>query len=195
MQSLEVIFDEMIREGLEVKKRSLLSEELRRAFVDIFNVIIKAIAGKHFVYVFGNGGSAAESMHFSDEGVGRYALDRPAIPVIALCADSAVMSCIGNDYGFDEVFRRQVDGFVKKGDVVIGLSTSGQSKNVLNGLKRAKELEATVIGLTGGNGGKMKDVCDTVYFVPSNKVAHIQEEHLALIHMLYEALDKYLVNP
>lgn len=194
MHSLEVIFDGMIREGLEVKKRSLLSEELRKTFVDIFNVIIIAIAEKHFVYVFGNGGSAAESMHFSDEGVGRYSLNRPAIPVIALCADSAVMSCIGNDYGFDEVFRRQVDGFVKKGDVVIGLSTSGQSKNVLNGLKRAKELEAKVIGLTGGNGGKMRDVCDIVYLVPSNKVAHIQEEHLSLIHMLYEALDKYLVN-
>jgi D-sedoheptulose 7-phosphate isomerase len=147
--------------------------------------------GGRCVYVMGNGGSAAEALHLSDELVGRYKDDRPPVRCVALPADPAVISCIGNDYGYAETFRRQVTAHVQEGDVVIGLSTSGNSENVLLALEKAKELGATTVGLTGGSGGKMGDVCDYVYAVPTEVGAHMQEEHLSFIHILCEAVDQH----
>jgi D-sedoheptulose 7-phosphate isomerase len=140
------------------------------------------------VLVAGNGGSAAEAQHLSDEMVGRYKEDRAAYPVIALTADTAVITCIGNDYGYDQVFVRQVDALGRQGDIFIGLTTSGTSNNILIAAKRARELGMTVIAFTGQKGA-FKDMADYAIVSPSETGARIQEMHLHAIHLICEAFE------
>jgi len=140
------------------------------------------------VLVAGNGGSAAEAQHFSDEMVGRYKADRPAYPVIALTADSAVLTCIGNDYGFDEVFARQVEALGREGDILIVFTTSGTSKNILKAAEAAHDAGMTVIAFMGEK-GKLKDIADYEIRVPSKTGARIQELHLHAIHLICEAFE------
>lgn len=141
------------------------------------------------VLIAGNGGSAAEAQHFSDEMVGRYKGDRPAYPVVALTADSAVITCIGNDYGYDEVFKRQVSALGKEGDIFIGLTTSGNSKNILLAAKQAREQGMTVIAFTGQK-GKFKDIADNAIVAPTETAARMQELHLHAIHLICETFEK-----
>jgi D-sedoheptulose 7-phosphate isomerase len=141
------------------------------------------------VLIAGNGGSAAEAQHFSDEMVGRYKGDRPAYPVVALTADSAVITCIGNDYGYDEVFKRQVTALGKSGDIFIGLTTSGNSKNILLAAEQARKQGMTVIAFTGPK-GKFKDVADNAIISPSETTARMQELHLHAIHLICETFEK-----
>ena len=140
------------------------------------------------VLVAGNGGSAAEAQHFSDEFVGKYAKDRPAYPAIALTADGAVLTCVGNDYGYDQIFSRQVDALGNEGDVFIGLTTSGNSKNILAAAKKAREKGMTVIALCG-RGGAFKDMADFVISSPSDSNPRVQEMHLHAIHLLCECFE------
>lgn len=155
----------------------LVVQELRQAFK----------AGNK-VLIAGNGGSAAEAQHFSDEMVGRYKDDRPAYPVIALTADGAVITCIGNDYGFEEIFARQVDALGQEGDVFIGLTTSGASKNILAAAKRAQKKGMTVIAFTGPK-GTFKDMADVAVVAPTETGARIQELHLHAIHLICEVFE------
>lgn len=140
------------------------------------------------VLVAGNGGSAAEAQHFSDEFTGKYAADRPAYPVIALTADGAVLTCIGNDFGYERVFARQVEALGSDGDVFIGLTTSGNSKNILTAAEVAREKGMTVIALCG-RGGKFKDMADFVIASPSDSNPRVQEMHLHAIHLICECFE------
>lgn len=148
----------------------------------------EAFAKGKKVLIAGNGGSAAEAQHFSDEMVGRYKTDRPAYPVIALTADSAVITCIGNDYGFEAVFSRQVEALGKEGDIFIGLTTSGTSKNILAAAEKAQDMGMTVIAFTGPK-GNFKDIADYAVVAPTETNARMQELHLHAIHLICEAFE------
>jgi D-sedoheptulose 7-phosphate isomerase len=148
----------------------------------------EAFANGNKVLVAGNGGSAAEAQHFSDEMVGRYKADRAAYPVVALTCDGAVITCVGNDYGFDDVFARQVEALGKEGDVFIGLTTSGTSKNILKAAEKAREKGLTIISFTGDK-GPFKDMADYALVVPSQTGARIQELHLHAIHLICEEFE------
>ena len=147
-------------------------------------VCIRAIQQGRTLYFCGNGGSAADAQHFAAELVGRYHKERLAFRAVALTVDSSVLTSVGNDYGFEEVFSRQVEGFVREGDVLVAISTSGDSVNILRAIEVAKKLGARTIGLTGRDGGKMMHLCDVVICAPDRDVPHIQELHTAIGHIL-----------
>jgi len=140
----------------------------------------------------GNGGSAADCQHLATELTARYITDRDAIAAIALTTDTSALTAIGNDMGFDKLFSRQVEALGREGDIAVGISTSGNSKNVLEGLKAARKLGLITVGLGGRDGGKMHDVCDILLVVPSNTTARIQEMHITLGQMLCGALEQRL---
>lgn len=140
------------------------------------------------VLIAGNGGSAAEAQHFSDEMLGRYRADRRPYPAIALTADTAAITCIGNDYGFEHIFRRQVEALGQAGDIFIGLTTSGTSKNILLAAEQARANGMTVIALTGPKGA-FKDLADYAIISPSEKASVVQELHLHAIHLICEAFE------
>lgn len=144
-------------------------------------------AGKK-VLVAGNGGSAAEAQHLSDEMVGRYRQDRPAYPTIALTADSAVLTCIGNDYGFEDVFKRQVEALGQEGDIFIGLSTSGTSKNIVAAAQEARARGMTVVAMTGPS-GVLKDMADYAIVAPTDTPPRMQELHLHAVHLICECFE------
>lgn len=144
--------------------------------------------------LFGNGGSAADAQHLAAEFVGRFARDRAPIPALALTTDTSALTAIANDFGFEQVFARQVIALGCPGDVVLAISTSGKSPNVLYGVQAARERGITTIGLTGGDGGQLANLADYVIVVPSRTTAHIQETHIAIGHALCEAIEQALVE-
>ncbi len=152
--------------------------------------ISRALQAGKKVVTFGNGGSAADAQHFAAELLVRFEKERPALPAIALTTDTSVLTACGNDYAFDQIFSRQVQALVQPGDVVVGLSTSGNSKNVLMGIEEARRKKAFTIGFTGGTGGKLKDAADLCICVPSPRTAHIQECHISLIHGICALIDQ-----
>ena len=142
------------------------------------------------VLLAGNGGSAADAQHFAGEIVGRFLMERNAIPALSLCVDPSVMTCIGNDYGYEEVFARQVQGLGKEGDAFIGISTSGNSENIIRAITEARKKNMFVVGFLGKDGGKIKDLCDVALVVPSNSTPRIQEIHTFTVHLLCEMIEK-----
>ena len=134
--------------------------------------------------VFGNGGSAADSQHFADELVGRYERNRPPLSALALTVNTSDLTSIANDFGYEEVFARQLEAHARPGDVAVGISTSGNSPNVLKALEAARKLGLKTVGLTGGSGGKLKDAVDLCVCVPSKTVARIQEAHITVLQIL-----------
>ena len=142
--------------------------------------------------MFGNGGSASDALHFAGEIVGRFQKERKAWPAIALNSDVASITAISNDYGYEEVFARQVEGIVSSGDVVIGISTSGNSENVYRGVLMGKEKGAKTIALLGKNGGKIKNVVDYPLVVENDTVSKIQESHICIIHIMCELIEDLL---
>jgi D-sedoheptulose 7-phosphate isomerase len=156
--------------------------------------IVKALrAGKKLV-IFGNGGSAADAQHFAAELVGRFEKERPGLPAIALTTDTSALTALANDYGYDAVFARQVQALVGPGDVVVGISTSGNSASVLKGVEAARKLKAWTAGMTGQTGGKLKAAVDCCLTAPSERTAHIQECHIALIHAICACVDEAFVT-
>jgi D-sedoheptulose 7-phosphate isomerase len=147
-------------------------------------MLVKSLQAGGKVMVCGNGGSAADAQHFAAELVGRFEVDRRAIPAVALTADSSVLTAIANDTGFEQVFARQVEALARPGDVLIGISTSGCSENVLAAARAARARDCVIIGLTGAGGGLMVDLCDLLIAVPSSSVARIQEIHILCLHAL-----------
>ena len=140
--------------------------------------------------LFGNGGSASDAQHMTAELIGRFKVDSNPIPAIALTTDTSVITSIANDYDFDEIFSRQCEALVNKNDIVIAISTSGNSSNIINGIIEAKEKQSFVIGLTGNSGGKLKSEVDLLLDVPSNDTARIQESHRIIIHSLCQLIEK-----
>jgi D-sedoheptulose 7-phosphate isomerase len=154
---------------------------------DVAQRLIAAFEGGGRVYTFGNGGSSADAAHFAEELVGRFKRERRPLPAQSLSIDASALTCIANDYSYDEVFERQVRGFVREGDVVIGFSTSGRSPNVVRGLAAAREAGATTVLFTGANGGD----AELVLAVPSESTARIQEMHVLLLHVILEEVDRW----
>ena len=151
--------------------------------------VVKCLSDGGKILWMGNGGSAADAQHMAAEIVGRFVKERPGLPSIALTVDTSILTAVGNDYGYDEVFARQVQALGDPGDVVVAISTSGNSPNVLKALAAARDLEMVAIGLTGDGGGKMADAVDILIDVPSRMTARIQEAHLFIEHTLCEAVD------
>ncbi len=143
------------------------------------------------VYTFGNGGSAADAQHLAAELIGRYQRDRRPLPAIALTVDPSVLTCIANDYDFDELFARQVEALALPGDIVIGFTTSGRSTNVIKGLDAARRAGATSVLFGGGDGGPARDHADLSLLVPSAVTARIQEMHLLFLHLVSEGVDAW----
>ena len=149
-----------------------------------------AIASGRTIYLMGNGGSACDCQHFAAELVGRFQRERQAMAAVALTTDTSILTALANDYGFDVVFSRQVEALVRPGDVVVGLSTSGSSTNILRGMAKAKEKGAFTVGMTGRNGGKLKALCDVCIRIPSDVTARIQEAHLLVEHLVCQRIEE-----
>lgn len=151
--------------------------------------VVDAIRGGGKVLVFGNGGSAADSQHLAAELVGRFETERPALAALALTTDSSILTALGQDYGVDVIFARQMEALGRTGDVAVAISTSGNSASVLRGAEAAQHTGIRVIGLTGSEGGKLAAAADLAIRVPSSRTARIQEGHIAIIHALCEVVD------
>lgn len=149
-----------------------------------------ALQGGNTLFFMGNGGSAADSQHLAAEFVGRFASERKALPAIALTTDTSILTSIGNDYGYEQVFARQVGALVRAGDVVVGISTSGNSANVVLAMTKARQKGAKTIGMTGQKGGKLAECCDLCLQVPSRITARIQEAHILIGHIVCELIDE-----
>lgn len=186
MQDLEALFTAHTDELMAAAKRAGAFHAQVGEFVALLRTTFE---NGNNVLVAGNGGSAAEALHFSDEFLGRYRDDRQPYPVVALVADTAAITCIGNDYGFEHIFRRQVEALGKPGDVFIGLTTSGTSKNILLAAEQAKKQDMKVVALTG-NKGAFKDMADIAVISPSDKASIAQEFHLHAIHLVCEAFEE-----
>ena len=158
------------------------------------NMIIKTIEKGKKIVIFGNGGSAADAQHMAAEFVGRYLIERDSLPAIALTTDTSALTGIGNDYGFEKVFARQCDALVNNGDLVIAISTSGKSPNIIEGIKTSKNKNAKIILLTGKNNNKLKHLTDITIRVPSNETPRIQESHRIIIHIICEFVEKHFLD-
>lgn len=154
--------------------------------------VTEAILNGNKILLCGNGGSASDAQHIAAEFVGRFVNDRKALASIALTTDTSILTAVGNDYGYDEVFCRQVDGLGKEGDVLIGISTSGNSANIIKAFESAESLGITTVSLTGKNGGKIHNTCDFNFCVEYPITAHVQECHITFLHMLCALTEKRL---
>lgn len=144
------------------------------------------------VLLAGNGGSASQASHIAAEFTGRYQLERASLPAIALTCDTSALTSISNDYGYDYVFERQIEGIGSKGDVFIAISTSGNSKNLINAMQKARKMGLTVIGVLGKGGGKMKECSDVTITVPSDDTPRIQESHIMILHIICDIVERRL---
>ena len=157
-------------------------------------MIVDCLKRKNKIILCGNGGSAADSQHIAAELVGRYLKERPGLPAISLTTDTSALTAIGNDYGYDFIFSRQLESLANKGDVVIGITTSGNSKNIINVFKKAKSMNCKTIALTGRDGGSVKDFADISVIVPDVNTPHIQECHILIGHLWCSIVDDYFVT-
>jgi D-sedoheptulose 7-phosphate isomerase len=171
---------------------SQLDATLMAAFDAAFNACLEAYRNQRKILIAGNGGSAADAQHFAGELVSRFYFDRPALAVIALTTDTSILTAIGNDYGYEDVFSRQIQALGQAGDVFIAISTSGNSPNILKAIAQSKAQGLTVIGLTGRTGGKMKALCDLCLCAPSDSTPRIQECHLVMEHTLCACIEEAL---
>ncbi|HUS46195.1 MAG TPA: SIS domain-containing protein [Phycisphaerae bacterium] len=169
-----------------------MAEQLAKPTAQAAEVLIAALREGHTIYVCGDGGSAAQAQHVAGELVGRFMADRPALPCVALTTDTSVLTAVANDYSFEQVFERQVEALVREGDVLLLLSTSGSSANVLKAATRARKKGAKTIGLVGQSGGRLKELCDLSLSVPAETGPLIQEGHLVLLHILCGLIEQAL---
>ncbi len=155
-------------------------------------LIVDALKAGHKILVMGNGGSAADSQHLAAEFVGRFLLERQALPAIALTTDTSILTAVGNDYGYEDIFKRQIEALAVEGDIVIGISTSGNSNNIFHALTTANEKGCKTIGLLGRDGGSIAGIVDLDLTVPAEHTPHIQEAHIAIIHLLCDLVEQRL---
>jgi D-sedoheptulose 7-phosphate isomerase len=184
-----------IQRSIDVKQALLSLPAFHDRVVQAAMQIVRALRTGGKILFFGNGGSAADAQHLAAEFTGRYLKERKALPALALHANSSAVTAIGNDYGFDLVFARQMEALGKEGDVAVGISTSGNSQNVLRGLEVAKSNSIYTVALTGASGGRMKDVADCVISIPSEATPRIQECHILTGHIICEIVEDVLFEP
>jgi D-sedoheptulose 7-phosphate isomerase len=181
------LINQRTEESIAVK-RALL-ETQSETIAQVGAALVEAMRNGKTLYLFGNGGSAGDAQHIAAELVGRFTKERRALPAVALTTNTSALTALGNDYEYAIVFSRQLEAFGKPGDIVIGISTSGNSPNVVQGLATAKTLGMTTIGLTGEGGGKTKAAADHCICVPSRDTARIQESHILIGHVLCEIIE------
>lgn len=186
------IMKQRINESIEVKHELLENKKLLNVLENLTVEIVNAIKEGHKLVLCGNGGSASDALHFAGEIVGRFVKERAAWPAVVLNADVATMTAIGNDYGYDDVFARQAQGHCQEGDILIGISTSGNSENVLKAVEMAKSKGTKTAALLGKDGGKIAEVVDYPLVVPCNITARVQEAHILLIHIICELVEEEL---
>lgn len=185
MQS--VILEEF-NNHIKTTKKSM--ETLSKDIEYATEICIATLKLKGKIILFGNGGSASDSQHIAAELVGRYKTDRAGIPAIALTTDTSVLTSLSNDFGYEYVFERQIQALANKNDVIIGISTSGTSKNVIKALSSAKNLGCKIVGLSGNNGGEMNNICDINIVIPSDDTARVQEMHILIGHTLCHLIEQ-----
>ena len=183
---------EAISESISVKQKILASEELVEVITEVSNVCSEAFCNGNKVLFCGNGGSAADAQHLAAEFSGRFYYDRAPLPSEALHVNTSYLTAVANDYSFEEVYSRILRGIGKEGDVLVALSTSGNSKNIIKALETAQELGVITVGLTGESGGKMKPLCDFLINVPSSDTPRIQESHIMIGHIICEFVESSL---
>jgi len=188
-KALELI-NASLREGAEL--RAIVARDCSQMIAEAARLIIQCLQSGGKLLFFGNGGSAADAQHLAAEFVGRFVRERIGLPAIALTTDSSILTAVGNDYGFDQIFARQIQALARPGDVAVGISTSGNSPNVLEGVKAARKAEAKTIGLSGKDGGVLAEEVDIAITIASKSTARIQECHIAVGHLLCELAEEGL---
>ena len=181
----------MIKSELQAHKETIdkTIEVMVPSIEEASKLVSKTLLDGHKVLLCGNGGSAADAQHIAAELSGRYKTERKGLPGIALTTDTSALTAIANDYGYDRIFDRQVEALANEGDLLIGISTSGNSANVISALKRAKEMGCTTLGMSGRDGGAMNEVCTLNLVVPSFDTPRIQEMHILIGHIICQAVD------
>jgi len=179
-----------IRKSYETKQKIYNNDELLSKIEDVAKKCVELYRGDAKTILAGNGGSAADAQHIAAELVGRYGFDRPSIPSLALTTDTSNLTAIGNDYGYDQVFSRQLEGMGQKGDIFIGISTSGNSKNIINAFEVAKKKGILSVALVGKDGGEMAKMADIALVVPSDSTPRIQESHILIGHIICDIIEK-----
>ena len=185
---------DQIKKSYETKQNIYNNEELLKRIEALAQKSIKLYEGNNKIILAGNGGSAADAQHIAAELVGRYGFDRPSLPSLALTTDTSALTAIGNDYGYDYVFSRQLEGMGQKGDLFIGISTSGNSVNILKAFQSAKSKGITTVALVGRDGGEMAKIADISLVVPSESTPRIQESHILIGHILCDIIEKEIFS-
>jgi len=186
---MQSIIEFEFNEHLKTSQATL--EYIASPLEEAANLCINCLQNGGKILIFGNGGSAADAQHIAAELVGRYKKERKGLSAIALTTDTSALTCIGNDYGYDRVFDRQVEALADKDDVVIGISTGGSSSNVINGLQVAKDLGCKLIGFSGRDGGEMNTLCNVNLVVPAEDTPRIQEMHIVIGHTICQLIDNH----
>ncbi|BCR05191.1 phosphoheptose isomerase [Desulfuromonas versatilis] len=175
-----------------IETMEMVADRLSGTVLECARLIGQALAKGNKVLIMGNGGSAADSQHFAAELVGRFAMERKGLPAIALTTDTSILTAVGNDYGYEAIFTRQVEALACSGDVVIGLSTSGNSPNVHQALERARGIGCHTIGLLGRDGGTIKQLADLCLTIPVKETPRIQEAHIVILHIVCDLVEQIL---
>ena len=185
---------DIINESIEVKKELLGDEDLLKTIQRVVDVISNAFTTGHRVYFCGNGGSAADAQHLAAEFSGRFYIDRKALPAEALHCNTSYLTAVGNDYGYDVIYSRLIEGIGQAGDVLIGLSTSGNSKNIINAFATAKEKGMITVGFTGNTGGALRSSSDHLVNIPSTNTPRIQESHILAGHIVCQLVEEKIFH-
>ena len=185
----------IIKASIDTKQSVLQNEGLLKTIAVSVDVIVNAFRNGKRVYFCGNGGSAADAQHLAAEFSGRFYADRKALPAEALHCNTSYLTAVANDYGFDEIYSRLIDGIGEQGDVLVGLSTSGNSPNILKAFKTAKKKEMITIGFTGKSGGEMRTLCDHLINIPSTDTPRIQESHIMVGHIVCQLVEEKYFTP
>ncbi len=180
----------IINESISVKKKILLDEVMLNNIIQVVQEIVKAFQDGKRVYFAGNGGSAADAQHLAAEFSGRFYTDRAALPAEALHCNTSYLTAVANDYSYDEIYARLIRGIAHRGDVLVGLSTSGNSGNIVKAFETAREKKVITVGFTGETGGKMKPLSDYLFNIPSTDTPRIQELHILVGHIICELVEK-----
>jgi len=184
-----------LNDSIATFQKTLADNDIIQTVVEAGEKTAKAMLDGRKLMIAGNGGSAADAQHLVAEFVSRLTVDRPALRAVALTTDTSILTAIGNDYSYDNVFERQIEALGQEGDIFMGISTSGNSKNILKGLAQAKKMGITTIGYSGNGGGKMLPLCDYNVVIPSNVTMNIQECHLALEHIYCMVVERCYFGP
>lgn len=186
------IIDEILHESINIKEKFI--SEYAEDLISISEKIVSAFTNDRKLLLCGNGGSAADCQHIAAEFVNRFEMERPPLPAIALTTDTSVITSIGNDYSYDDIFTKQVKAIGLEGDVLLAISTSGNSPNVLSAVDAAKDMDIYTIGMAGRDGGKLRDISDICLVAKSERTARVQESHILAGHIICKLVDHILFN-